>query len=229
MFQKILRTLAGILLIPVAIGAGKAFCTSVAEISLFSGVLRLFERGVLVYLLIHVMVFRPIYLYVLGHEFVHVLATWFTGGKVMSFKVAPSGGNVVTSKTNFFIELSPYFVPIYTIAAGLVFMVLGMMGRQTASASSTFIFTVGFTMAFHFVMTSEVLRMEQPDIIKSGFIFSLVLIFVANLIVIMAVFSPIFSQLSFISFLKSSAANSWELYRTIYATSLEFVNKIRFW
>ena len=101
MFLKLFRTFLGIVLIPIAIGTGKAFYTAISDISIFSNVLFLLERGMLFYLLFHVFVIRPVYLYVLGHEFVHVLATWICGGKVVSFNVSPSGGNVVTSKTNF--------------------------------------------------------------------------------------------------------------------------------
>ena len=224
MFLKFLKTLIGILLIPVAIGTGKAFYALISDISLVSNVLRLLERGVLLYLLFHVIVIRPVYIYVLGHEFVHVLATWICGGKVVSFNVAPSGGNVSTSKTNFFIELSPYFVPIYTILLGPVFLLLRATGKTFPHISAVFIFLIGITLAFHFVMTSEVLRMEQMDIARSGFVFSLVIIFVGNLIVVMAVFCPIFDNLSFVSFIKDSALNSAELYRLIYGKALGFVS-----
>ena len=158
MISKAFRTILGLCLIPLAIGVGKSFYSEITDISLFSGSLHLVERGVLAYLIMHTLILKPIYLYVLGHESVHVLAAWLCGGHVVSFNVTPSGGNVVTSKTNFFIELSPYFVPIYTIALGLVFLVLKAVGQETPYMSEIFIFLVGLTLAFHFVMTSEVLR-----------------------------------------------------------------------
>jgi hypothetical protein len=226
MFLKFLRTLIGILLIPVAIGTGEAFYALISNINLVSGVLRLLERGVLLYLLFHVIVIRPVYIYVLGHEFVHVLAAWLCGGKVVSFNVSPSGGNVATSKTNFFIELSPYFVPIYTILLGPIFLLLKATGKEPPHMTAIFVFLVGVTLAFHFVMTSEVLRMQQPDIMKSGLIFSLVLIFVGNLIVVMAVFCPIFDNLSFVGFIKDSASNSAGIYCSLYDRGLEFYDRI---
>lgn len=216
MFHKTLKTLTGILLLPLAIGTAKAFCVSVSGISLFSGSLRILERGVLAYLIFHVMIMRPAYLYVLGHEFAHVLATWLCGGKVVSFNVTPAGGNVVTSKSNIFIELSPYFVPIYSILLGPVFFLLKVTGNSPPFMSMAFLFFMGVTMAFHFVMTSEVLRMQQPDIIKSGVIFSLVLIFICNMVVIMGVFSPVFDSLSFADFIRGAWTRSSGLYRSIY-------------
>jgi hypothetical protein len=226
--MRFLKTLAGILLIPVIIGFGKSFYFSISDISIFSGTLRILERGVLAYLLVHVMIFRPAYLYVLGHEFVHVLATWLCGGRVVSFSVKPSGGNVVTSKSNIFIELSPYFVPIYTIALGPVFFALKAMGRETPFMAEVFIFLVGLTLAFHFVMTSEVLRIEQPDILKSGLLFSLVFIFIFNLVITMAVIAPVFDGLSFMNFMRSAVDNTKELYLLIYNKAFEFVNNLEF-
>jgi hypothetical protein len=226
---KILKILIGILLLPAAIGAGKAFYILLSSIDPASSALHVLERGVLVYLLFHVLVMRPAYLYVLGHEFVHVLATWLCGGRVVSFNVTPSGGNVATSKTNFFIELSPYFVPLYTLLLGPLLMLLKSLNVNIPNMSGTFLFLVGVTLAFHFVMTVEVLRMQQSDIAKSGFIFSIVLIFIGNLIIIMAVFSPFFDDLSFVKFFKSSAFYSREIYQLLYTKVLKIARIATIW
>ena len=85
------------------------------------------------------------------------------------------------------------------------------------------------TLAFHFVMTTEVLKIKQSDIAKSGFIFSLVMIFIFNLIIVMAVFSPIFQDISFVGFLKSSVNYSREIYQQLYAKILEIVNIATNW
>jgi hypothetical protein len=228
MIKKIFKTILGLLLLPVAIGTARAFYTQISDISIFSGILRLIERGVLAYLVFHLLIIRPVYLYVLGHECVHVLATWLCGGHVVSFNVTPSGGNVVTSKTNFFIELSPYFVPLYTIILGFVYVIMKSMEVSVPHMSFIFLFLVGATLAFHFVMTAEVLKLQQPDIAKSGLLFSLIVIFVGNLVVIMAVFSPLF-RISFVNFLRESAVNSGELYRVSYQRGMEFVNTYKFW
>lgn len=209
---RFLKALAGILLFPVVYGAGKAFYFQISGIGDAGSSFLFMERGILVYVLIHVLVMRPVYLYVVGHEFVHVLATWMCGGRVESFNVSPAGGSVVTSKTNIFIELSPYFVPIYTLLLGPVFMIAKAATDGFAGLTTIFLFLVGFTLAFHFVMTTEVLKMEQSDIAKSGMVFSLVLIFLFNIVIIMGVFCPFFKGISFINFVK----NAWDLSREAY-------------
>jgi len=173
-----------------------------------------------------VFVIRPVYLYVLGHELIHVLATWLCGGRIDSFRVTPSGGSVTTSKTNMFIELSPYFVPIYTLLLGPIFMFLRVSSFGFANLNSTFLFFLGITLAFHFVMTAEVLKMQQSDIAKSGVILSLVFIFVGNLVITMAVFCPFFGGISFLGFIKSGVSNSITLYTVIFNRIMELFQPI---
>ncbi|MFH1798355.1 MAG: hypothetical protein ABH844_03275 [Candidatus Omnitrophota bacterium] len=230
MLSRIIKTFLGILLIPAAIAFGRTFYIFLSDIGAHSGMFHVFERGVLTYLLAHTLFFRPVYLYVLAHEFVHVLATWLFGGRVVSFNISPRSGNVVTSKTNVFIELSPYFVPLYTILLGPVFLILkNMIGEDMGILSGFFIFLAGVTLAFHFVMTREALMMQQSDIAKSGFIFSMVLIFIGNLTVVIGVFATFFNDISVIDFLRKSADNSAEIYKMIYEKVITFVNtpKIR--
>jgi len=212
MIARFFKTVIAILLLPVLIGTFKSFYAQITNISLFSDSFRLLERGAMIYLIFHVFVAKPVYIYVLGHEFVHVLATWLCGGKIVSFNVAPSGGSVVTSKTNFFIELSPYFVPMYTVLLGFIYFLFSITGVSVPHKAYLFVFLVGVTLAFHFVMTSEVLKVEQPDILKSGFLFSLVIIFTFNLIIVMAFFTPLFDSVSFIKFIKKAAVDTWAIY-----------------
>ena len=226
MFSKIFKNLLGILLLPAAVGVAQAFYGQISDISVFSGILRVIERGVLVYLVFHLIVIRPVYLYVLAHEFVHVIATWICGGHVVSFNVSPSGGNVVTSKTNFFIELSPYFVPLYTIFLGAIYVLMRSLDIRVPHMTLIFLFLVGATLAFHFVMTAEVLKIQQPDIAKSGLFFSLAIIFIGNIIVVTAVFSPLF-RMSFVEFLRDAAGNSAELYRISYQRGMTLMRSIR--
>jgi hypothetical protein len=229
MIARFFKTIIAVLLVPILIGTFKSFYAQISNISLFGDSFRFLERGVMVYLLFHVFVAKPIYAYVLGHEFVHVLATWLSGGKIVAFNVTPSGGSVVTSKTNFFIELSPYFVPMYTVLLGFIYFLLNIMGISIPHKAYLFVFLVGVTLAFHFVMTSEVLKIEQPDILKSGFLFSLIVIFTFNLIVVMAFFTPLFDSVSFVTFIKRAAAESWSTYELWYDRIIAFAKANIVW
>ena len=214
--MKAFKTFIGVLLIPVAIGTAWAFYIQISGLNGFTNSFLIMEKGVLAYLLFHVLIIRPIYIYVVGHELMHVIATWLCGGRVESFRVTPSGGSVTTSKTNIFIELSPYFVPLYTLLLGPIFMLLRVRTLGLMNLNPLFLFLIGFTLTFHFVMTTEVLKMQQSDVAKSGLILSLVFIFTLNLVVVMAVFCPLFSGLSFTAFIKSVVSHSADAYMFLY-------------
>ena len=65
-------------------------------------------------------------LYVFGHELTHAIWTWLMGGKVSQFRVSRVGGYVVTDTNNFWISLAPYFFPIYSILALLLYGGIGV-------------------------------------------------------------------------------------------------------
>lgn len=228
MIVRIIRTIFGILLLPFAFATGKAFFTVLSSVSIYSDSLRLLERGALAYLVFHVFIWRPAYLYVWGHEFVHVIATWLCGGKVENFKVAAEGGGVITSKTNFFIELSPYFVPIYTLLVGVIYLGFKVFAADLPNGPEIFLFAIGVTLAFHFVMTSEVLRIQQPDILKSGYTFSFVLIFTGNLIICMLLFAPVFG-LSLVDFFRDLYLMAIDTYRLAWEKTVEYLGVAQSW
>ena len=230
MISKIFKNFLAIILIPFLFAIIKTFCFMISDINCYSKIFHLFERGALFYLIIHAVFFKPVYLYVLGHEFVHALATWVCGGKVISFKVLSTGGKVVTNKTNFFIDLSPYFIPIYTIFFGIIFLMLKMIDNKSFFTNDLFMFFIGMTLMFHFVMTSEAIKIEQPDIIKSGFLFSWIIIIAFNIMIIVLVFSLFSSDVSFFAFIKNTINSSKEMYLFVYdkiVYGLKVFKKIR--
>ena len=60
-------------------------------------------------------------IYVFGHEYTHVLAAKMCRAKVYGWDVTKNGGWVDTDRSNAFISLAPYFVPIYTVGVLLFF------------------------------------------------------------------------------------------------------------
>jgi len=219
MFGKTFKIIIGILFIPIVIASTRAFFLSLKDLSLFGFNLALLTAGFFTYPIFHIVFFKPMYLYSVGHEIVHVLATWLCGGKVTSFHISSSGGSVTTTKTNLFIRLSPYFVPIHAICLFLVYRVLSGIFSITKFANQL-IFLVGFTMSFHIFMTIEVMKMRQPDIIKTGYFFSVLLIYVANITVAILFLSLIFNNVSFLYFAKKTFVLSKDMYLTIFSKLL---------
>lgn len=209
MLKLLIKFLIAIFSIPLAVGVTTAFYKNFILIKTLSGSLSLFFWGIASYTILHLLFYKPTYLYVLGHEAVHAGVAWVFGGKIKSFKVSEQGGSVATDKSNTLIELSPYFVPIYAIIIAVIYFVVASSYRINGSV---FIFLIGFTLAFHMILTIEVMKIRQPDIVKSGYFFSIILVYVFNIIVIALMFSMIFPDFS----AKKFFVDSWFLSKSAY-------------
>ena len=135
-----LKLVIGVLSIPIAVGATYALYRNMLFVRTLAGSLSFFLWGVAAYATLHLLFYKPTYLYVLGHEAVHAGTAWLFGGKVKSFKVSKEGGSVGTDKSNAVIELSPYFMPIYAIIVALISFVVA--SSYTVN-SHVFIFLIG--------------------------------------------------------------------------------------
>lgn len=173
-----------------------------------------FLYGVGTYVVLHIVFYRPVFPYVFGHELMHVISTWISGGKVKSFKASAKGGEVKTSKSNSFISLSPYCFPIYTILLALLYSISALffdVGRYVL----TFIFLVGFSLAFHLIITVDFLKTKQPDLIKTGYILSLSLIYMVNISILGLILSLIFPDISFLDFIQNSIQSAFNIYAAV--------------
>lgn len=219
MIRKLVRFFIGALFIPVAVATTRAFFLSLGDLSHYSRHLFIIAMcGFATYTVFHMVVMKPMGLYTWGHEVVHVLATWLSGGRVTSFSASSEGGKVTTTKENAFIRTAPYFVPIHTILLSLIYWALCMI-FDMAQFLSVFVFLVGMTVSFHIFMTVEALRTKQPDVVKTGYVFSVLVIYVVNLFVVGLVLSMIFEDISFLVFCQET----WVRLKEIYVTGFRLV------
>ena len=86
--KLLIKFVIGILSIPIAVGVTAAFYRNLLLISALSGKLSFFLWGIAAYTVIHLLFYKPTYLYVLGHEAVHAGVAWIFGGKIKSFKAS---------------------------------------------------------------------------------------------------------------------------------------------
>lgn len=209
MVKLIIKFITGIMSLPLAVGISISFYNNLKLTSDIAKNMSFFVWGIMSYVVLHLLFYKPTYLYVLGHEAVHAGVSWLFGGKIKSFKVSEKGGSVATDKSNVIVELSPYFVPIYAILITIVYFVL--VSSYSINAS-IFIYLIGFALALHMISTIEVLKMRQPDIMKSGYIFSIVMVYILNIVVISFIFSLVFPNFSISKFF----INSWTVSKGIY-------------
>jgi len=205
----------GILMLPASFSFGLNLFKQVSNISSYGNIEHYFFCGIAAYVILHIVFFRPVYIYVLGHESLHVLATWICGGKVTSFRASSSGGSVETTKANFFVALAPYLFPFYTIIIALIFGGLSLI-MDVSAFINIFVFALGFTLTFHLIMTIEMIKKKQQDIAETGYIFSINLIFICNLILFAFALSLLFSDVNFVDYIMYSIVETKEIFLTIF-------------
>lgn len=181
---KWLKWLAGVLLLPVCAGAALALervlrASGGAELTWVP-----LLAGAACWLGIYLLLPRPMWLYVFGHELTHALWTWLFGGRVKRFHVTGRGGHVIVTRSNFLIALAPYFFPIYAV------LVIGLFGLGNwlwdwQPYLPVFHLLLGAAYGFHVTLTWHILQSRQTDITEHGYLFSAVIIFLGNVTILL--------------------------------------------
>jgi hypothetical protein len=136
--------------------------------------------GAACWIVVFLLLPKPMWVYVFGHELTHAVWTWIFRGRVKKFKVGSEGGHIVGTKSNFLIVLAPYFFPLYAVLLTLVFVVCYAAGAWRPAYVPWFHLLLGAAYAFHLTLTWHVLRARQTDITSQGYIFSFAVIFLGN-------------------------------------------------
>ncbi len=179
------KMVVGLLLLPVCAGGARALWRVLAQAGDADTFWAAALGGAACWWVIYLLLPKPMWVYVFGHELTHALWVWLFGGRVKKFKATSSGGHVVTTTSNFVITLAPYFFPVYVAAVILVFLAGDLVWDWTAHRV-WFHFLIGAAYAFHVTLTWHILQTRQTDITSQGYLFSAVVIFLGNLAVLMA-------------------------------------------
>jgi hypothetical protein len=174
------KMIIAILLLPFCAGAVRALLqvlrmTNHAETMWVAAV-----GGAACWLVIFLLLPKPMRFYVFGHELTHVLWTWLFGGRVKKFKTGAAGGHVVVTKNNFLIALAPYFFPLYAVSIVAGFL-LGHLIWGWERHLVWFHLLLGAAYCFHVTLTVHILQTRQSDITSQGYLFSCVIIFLGNI------------------------------------------------
>ena len=181
---KWIKFIIAILLLPVCAGAATALWRVLHASYGADTVWVPFLAGAACWLVIFLLLPKPMWLYVFGHELTHALWAWLFGGRVKKMKVTSAGGHVVVSKTNFLIVLAPYFFPLYAVLVILAFAI----GHWILDWRGYFVWfhlAVGAAYAFHVTLTWQALKTQQTDLTSQGYLFSAVIIFLGNVSVLL--------------------------------------------
>jgi len=165
-----------------------------------------FTLGAVLWLIAFFGLPRPVIIYVFGHELTHVLWVWLMGGRVSKFRVSGEGGHIVTNRTNFLIALAPYFFPLYSVLAIAVYGIASLF-FNVAPYGQLLYAILGITWAFHLTFTCWMIPKNQTDLSDHGTFFSLVFIYVLNLVLLSALLVIASPQITFADFGTDLVAN----------------------
>ena len=213
--MKFFKYIFVIILLPLLYSFAIEFYSFYVIYNKWTGWFNYFNLGILVYIAAYIFILnrKIIFLETFEHELCHTVMAWFTFQKVVSFNANASGsGNITHTSDNFLIALAPYFLPLFTIPF-IIIRPLIIPGAQ-----DYFNFLIGFTLSFHYIGLLKEFRPVQPDIKKSGLLFSIIITFVMN-----AFFTVV--SISFTSgaykniwlFLRDSVLYSVKYYKTIFS------------
>ncbi len=175
-------SLAGLALLPVVVGLGRALVRLVAGLGPVTGDQAWFLYGLAGYVMLQAVGFKPMRTYVLGHELTHAVATLAFGGRVRRMRVGEASGHVDVTKTNLVVTLAPYVVPLYAVLAILLYMA-ARPWTAWPYLHGTFLAVLGAALGFHLMLTWHSLTVRQPDLAVYGLVFSLIVIALGNLLV----------------------------------------------
>jgi hypothetical protein len=165
-----------------------------------------FSLGALLWLISFFGLPRTVILYVFGHELTLALWVWLMGGRVSRFRVGPEGGHIVTNRTNFWIALAPYIFPLYSVLAIAIYGALSLFYNMQPYGRLLYA-VIGVTWAFHFTFTCWMIPKNQTDLSDHGAFFSLVVIYLTNLMLLSAMLILASPQITFASFGVDLATN----------------------
>lgn len=181
---KWVKTIIAVLLMPLCIGVTNALIEVLHASGGAKTVWVPMLAGAACWLVILLLLPKPMWVYVFGHELTHALWAWLFGVRVRKFKATARGGHVVITRTNFLITLAPYFFPLYVAVVVLIFM-LGHWFWGWGRYLVWFHLLVGAAYAFHITLTGHTLRTRQSDITQQGYLFSAVVIWLGNATVLL--------------------------------------------
>jgi len=139
--------------------------------------------GVACWVVVYVLLPRPMWVYVFGHELTHVIWAWVFEARVKKFYVSSRGGHVILDKVNSLIVLAPYFFPLYALCVAIVYAI-GHLVWDWEPYRPAFLLLLGASYAFHVTLTIHALKTEQTDITSQGWFFSVVVIWLGNLAIL---------------------------------------------
>jgi len=178
-------------LIPLIIALTVAFCQEFR--SLPTSYKFAFNWGIILYLILHLLVYEPEGIYLFGQKIVSSIFCFFEP----------------------LVKVAPFFFPIYSILL-LVVLFFENIFLKSLKFDLVLIFLIAFTLIMHIALTAKALKGKDANATKPNYFFTMSFIFVINIFIISLMFDLIIPEFAFTTFFKHTAVAAKEIYLTVY-------------
>ncbi len=144
--------------------------------------------GSVAYMAVHFLIRKPERMYLWAHEFAHLFAAKLFLRRIHQFHISSrDGGKVVMDGTNVLIDLAPYILPLYSVAA----LALAVIFRRASPwVPDGYLALASFLYAMHVLFSVQGFLSGQPDVKRSGRLFSAGVVVLALLLWIPCLMAP---------------------------------------
>jgi hypothetical protein len=174
---SILKLILAVLLLPVVIGITISFMQNLglmdAKVSLAFG------WGVVVYLILHILLYEPSQVYDAGKKISEKALVFFSP----------------------LVKVAGFCIPIFTILTFVAYYAASLIWKEL-NLFPAFSFAVSFTLTMHLVFTANSLKRKQPGDLKENYFFSIFIIYIVNMLIVAGAFSLLSPDFSFVDFVK---------------------------
>lgn len=215
--KNLFKLLIALLLLPTVFFAGVETVRGLTQALGDVQTALIFLAGILVYIGIHIWLYDFARAYVFAHEMTHAVAAIVCGYRIRDISVRQNSGYVKMDNCNTAVALAPYFIPAYTVLAGLIYGGISLF-TDASAYRPVFIFLTGFLMTFHFVQTFKTLfETNQPDLkLAGGYVFSVVTIIFVNLVMLVLVLKILFpANIALLELSKNTVTATFNVWKIV--------------
>lgn len=226
MLKKFAYSLLGLLLLPSLLALGLALYQLLVDLQIDDtgrALLTRFAVGAFGWLVVFLLITRPVKSYILAHELTHLLAAWLTGVPAGQLSFHRDGGSVKVARTTLWISLAPYFVPFYCLLV-LFAHVVAQLWWDPARWSFALPVLLGFTWSYHLCFTVYSLSRTQSDIRPYGLLGAYPLIAAVNLLMLCLAVSAV-NEHPFSADLRLILEHQQHIYSVLYRRIVEFTHE----
>jgi hypothetical protein len=163
--------------------------------------------------------------YIFVHEWTHAIWAYQSNGRVDEIQVNDDHGHILTNKPTALVTLAPYFYPAPCVALILLFALFALFYPLevappilwgTVPPMNLFLGLMGMGWSFHFTYTIWMIRKGQSDLRMHGNFFSIVVIYIVNLMVVTVFLVASAAGVEWKNFFRELLRNSEDFSETVW-------------